>query len=170
VKLVDSGGATITEPFVNGEICARGPNVMKGYWNRPADTARAIDENGWLRTGDVGYVDEDGFYYIADRVKDMIISGGENVYPAEVEEVLLDHPDITEVAVIGLPDDVWGEVVVAVATVVEGARPEVEALRSFGAERLARYKLPTRLEIVEEIPHSGAGKMLKRQLRERFDG
>lgn len=169
MKIIDADGATITEPFVKGEICARGPNIMKGYWNRPEATAAAVDDAGWFRTGDAGYVDEDGFYYVADRVKDMVITGGENVYPAEVEEVLLDHPAITEVAVIGIPDERWGEAVTAVTTLTAGSSLTLEELRQFAGERLAGFKLPTRLEVVDEIPHNASGKMLKRQLRERFD-
>ena len=104
----------VTEPLAQGEVCVKGPNVMKGYWNKPDATAAAIDAEGWFHTGDIGYLDEDGFLFIADRVKDMVITGGENVYPAEVESVLYEHPAIAEVAVIGLPDERWGEAVVAV--------------------------------------------------------
>jgi fatty-acyl-CoA synthase len=167
MKLIDDEGNTVTEPFAMGEICARGPNIMTGYWNRPDATAEAIDADGWFRTGDAGYVDEDGFWFVADRVKDMVISGGENVYPAEVEEVLLAHPSIAEVAVIGTPSERWGESVCAVID-VSGEPPSLEELRDFAGEQLARYKLPTRLEVVDEIPHNASGKMLKRELRTRF--
>ena len=168
MKLVDESGATVTEPFTKGEICAKGPNIMKGYWNRPEATAEAIDPEGWFHTGDAGYVDEDGFYFVVDRVKDMVISGGENVYPAEVEEVLLAHESIGEVAVIGTPSEQWGEAVTAVVSLVDGASLSLEDLRAFAGESLARYKLPSRLEVVEEIPHNASGKMLKRELREQF--
>ncbi len=168
MKLVDEEGATVTEPFVKGEICAKGPNIMKGYWNRPEATADAIDPDGWFHTGDAGYVDEDGFYFVVDRVKDMVISGGENVYPAEVEEVLLAHPTIAEVAVIGTPSERWGESVTAVVDLVPDATLTLEELRDFAGGSLARYKLPTRLEIVDEIPHNASGKMLKRELRSQF--
>lgn len=168
MKLVAENGSDIDEPFVTGEICARGPNIMKGYWNRPDATAAAIDADGWFHTGDAGYVDEDDFYFVVDRVKDMVITGGENVYPAEVEEVLLAHPVITEVAVIGTPSEEWGEAVTAVVTVVDGSDLNLDELREFGGGSLARYKLPTRLEIIDEIPHNASGKMLKRELRTQF--
>jgi fatty-acyl-CoA synthase len=169
MKLVDEDGADVTEPFTKGEICAKGPNLMKGYWNRPEATADAIDPEGWFHTGDAGYIDEDGFYFVVDRVKDMVISGGENVYPAEVEEVLLAHPAVTEVAVIGTPSEKWGEAVTAIATLGDGAVLSLEELRDFAGASLARFKLPTRLEIIDEIPHNASGKMLKRELRTQFD-
>lgn len=169
MKLIDDDGATVTEPFAKGEICAKGPNIMKGYWNRPDATADAIDPDGWFHTGDAGYVDEDGFYYVVDRVKDMVISGGENVYPAEVEDIVSAHPSIAEVAVIGTPSEQWGEAVTAVVALVENETLTLEALREFAGASLARYKLPSRLEIVEEIPHNASGKMLKRELRLQFD-
>ena len=145
VKLVDADGADVTEPDVKGEVCVSGPNVMKGYWNRPEATADAIDPTGWFHTGDVGYFDADGFLFIADRVKDMVITGGENVYPAEVESVLYDHPAIVEVAVIGLADERWGEAVTAVVVLKEGEDLTLDALRDFADGKLARYKLPTKL-------------------------
>lgn len=169
MKLVDDDGNTVTEPFAKGEICARGPNIMKGYWNRPEATADAIDSNGWFHTGDAGYVDEDGFYFVVDRVKDMVISGGENVYPAEVEDILSGHPAIGEVAVIGTPSEKWGEAVTAVVSLHDGHELTLIDLRGFAGESLARYKLPTRLEVVDEIPHNASGKMLKRELREQFN-
>ncbi len=169
LKLMAEDGSTVSEPFATGEICARGPTVMKGYWNRPDATAEAIDADGWFRTGDAGYVDDDGFYFVVDRVKDMVISGGENVYPAEVESVLLGHPAIAQVAVIGTPSERWGEAVCAVARLAPDAELTLDALRTFAEERLARYKLPTRLEVVEEIPHNASGKVLKRDLRTRFE-
>ena len=168
VRVVDANGREITEPRVNGEVITRGPNIMKGYWNNPEATAAAIDTEGWFHTGDVGYLDEEGFLFIADRLKDMVISGGENVYPAEVESVLYDHPAISEIAVIGLPDDQWGEAVVAVAALRQGAELDLEELRSFATERLARYKLPRRLEIVTALPRNPAGKVLKFELRAQF--
>jgi len=168
IRIVDEANQQITAPRTNGEVCYRGPNLMKGYWRRPEATAAAIDPAGWFHTGDVGYLDEDGFLYIADRVKDMIITGGENVYPAEVESVLYDHPGVADVAVIGLPDERWGEVVVAVVAVHEDADLTLEGLREFAGERLARYKLPTRIEVVDILPRNPAGKVLKFELRERF--
>ena len=151
-----------------GEVCVKGPNVMKGYWNKPDATAAAIDAEGWFHTGDIGYLDEDGFLFIADRVKDMVITGGENVYPAEVESVLYEHPAIAEVAVIGLPDDRWGEIVVAVVAPKPDATVTVEDLRAFAGDRLARFKLPTRLELVDVLPRTPSGKVLKYELRERL--
>jgi fatty-acyl-CoA synthase len=169
VRLVGDDGRVVRDPMVRGEVCVRGPNVMKGYWNRPDATTAAIDPEGWFHTGDVGYLDDDGFLFIVDRVKDMVITGGENVYPAEVESVLYDHPAVAEVAVIGLPDERWGEAVVAVAALRSDADAlTLEALRDFAAERLARYKLPTRLEVVDVLPRNPAGKVLKFELRDRF--
>jgi fatty-acyl-CoA synthase len=166
VKLVDPDRKVINEPHEQGEICVRGPNVMKGYWNRLETTAEAIDPDGWFHTGDVGYRDEDGFYFITDRIKDMIISGGENVYPAEVESVLFEHPAIADVAVIGLSDERWGEIVVAVVVLRPDAELTLEDLKSFAGQKLARYKLPRRLEIVDALPRNPAGKVVKFELRE----
>jgi fatty-acyl-CoA synthase len=170
VALAGADGKLLHEPGARGEVLCRGPNVMKGYWNKPEATAAAIDAEGWFHTGDVGYFDADGFLYICDRVKDMIISGGENIYPAEVEAVLYAHPAIAEVAVLGQPDDKWGEAVVAVAALKPGASLALEELRAWGGERLARYKLPSRLETIEALPRNPAGKVLKFELRERFVG
>jgi len=141
---------------------------MKAYWNRPDATAAAIDAEGWFHTGDIGYLDVDGFLFIADRVKDMVITGGENVYPAEIESVLYEHPAVAEVAVIGLPDERWGEAVVAVAALKPDATLTLEELRDFAAASLARFKLPSRLEFVDALPRNPAGKVLKFELRERF--
>ena len=149
-----------------GEICLRGPNIMKGYWNRPDATAETIDGEGWLHSGDVGYFDEDGFLFVCDRLKDMVISGGENVYPAEVEGVLYRHDSIAEVAVIGLPDDTWGEAVTAVVALHEGSELTLESLRDYARGSLAGYKLPLRLHIVDALPRNPAGKVLKFVLRE----
>jgi fatty-acyl-CoA synthase len=168
VKLVDSERHTIEAALAQGEICVRGPNVMKGYWNRPEATAEAIDPEGWFHTGDVGYRDEDGFYFITDRIKDMIISGGENIYPAEVESVLHEHEAIADVAVIGMPDERWGEVVAAVVVLKPGASLALDELKHFAGEKLARYKLPRRLKIVDVLPRNPAGKVLKFELREQF--
>jgi fatty-acyl-CoA synthase len=168
VAIADADGKFLTEPGARGEVLTKGPNVMKGYWNKPEATAAAIDTAGWFHTGDVGYFDADGFLYICDRVKDMIITGGENVYPAEVEAVLYAHPAIAEVAVLGQPDEKWGEAVVAVAALKAGATLNLEELRAWGGERLARYKLPSRLETVEALPRNPAGKVLKFELRQRF--
>jgi fatty-acyl-CoA synthase len=151
-----------------GEIIVRGHCVMKGYWNKPEETAAAIDPEGWFHTGDVGYLDEDGFLFVADRIKDMVITGGENVYPAEIESVLYTHPDVADVTVIGLPDERWGEAVTAVVVLKPDAEVSLEELRSFAGERLARYKLPSRLEVVDVLPRNPAGKVLKFALRDQF--
>ncbi len=153
-----------------GEICLAGPNIMKGYWNRPDATAAAIDSEGWFHSGDIGYLDEDGFLFICDRLKDMVISGGENVYPAEVEGVLYMHEAIAEVAVIGLPDEKWGEAVTAVVALHEGKSLTLEELREFADPHLARYKLPLRLELVDALPRNPAGKVLKFVLKEDITG
>ncbi len=168
-KLIDSDGATISAAGERGEICLRGPNVTPGYWRRPDATAGAIDAQGWLHTEDVGERDADGFYYVVDRIKDMVITGGENVYPAEVENVLYDHPAVAEVAVIGLPDPRWGEAVVAVVSLVPGTELTLADVRTFATSSLARYKLPQRLEIVAELPRNSAGKVLKAQLRRQME-
>ncbi len=168
VKLADAQGHEVREPGAKGEVLVRGPNVTSGYWNRPEATRAAIDEEGWFRTGDVAYLDEEGFVFICDRVKDMIITGGENVYPAEIESGLMRHPAIAEVAVIGEPDEKWGERVVAIAVIKPGQSLTIEELRSFAGEFLARYKLPSRLEVVAALPRNATGKLLKYQLREMF--
>jgi fatty-acyl-CoA synthase len=165
IKIVTSEGATATAPNTSGEICVRGPNVTKGYWNQPEVTAQAIDAGGWFHTGDIGYLDPDGFLYLVDRIKDMVVSGGENVSSVEVENVLLEHPSIAEVAVIGLPDQRWGETVVAVAALKPGQKLTLEELREFAGRSLARYKLPTRLFVLDALPRNPAGKVLKFQLR-----
>ena len=167
IRIADADNAVVTEPGERGEVCVRGPNVLLGYWNNEAATAASIDGDGWFHTGDVGYIDAGGFLYIADRVKDMVISGGENVYPAEVESVLFGHSNVAEIAVIGLPDERWGEAVVAVV-VPTGEAPTLDQLRDFGSGFLARYKLPTRLHVVDVLPRNPAGKVLKFELRDRF--
>jgi fatty-acyl-CoA synthase len=165
IKLVDGDGEIVHEPGAPGEVMVRGPNVMAGYWNRPEDTAAVIDADGWFRTGDIAYLDGEGFLTICDRSKDMIISGGENVYPAEVESVLFKHPAIAEIAVIGESDEKWGECVVAVTALEPGQSLTLEELRAFAGESLARYKLPRRLEIMSALPRNTVGKVLKYELR-----
>ena len=141
---------------------------MKGYWNNPEASAAAFDQDGWLHTGDVGYFDDEGFLYLCDRLKDMVITGGENVYPAEVESVLYAHPAIAECAVVGAPDEKWGERVVAVVVLKPGATLTLDELRSFAQSRLARYKLPAELRLVPTLPRNAAGKLLKSRLREQI--
>jgi fatty-acyl-CoA synthase len=142
VKIVDSENRSITAPGAQGEILVRGPNVIKGYWGQAEATAKAIDADGWFHTGDAGFLDEEGFLTISDRIKDMIISGGENVYPAEVESELMRHPAIAEVGVIGEPDAQWGERVVAVVALKPGASLTLDELRAFAEANVAQYKLP----------------------------
>jgi fatty-acyl-CoA synthase len=166
-RIVDEDNREVA-PGERGEICLRGPNIMKGYWNRPDATADAIDAEGWFHSGDVGYVDEDGFLFISDRLKDMVISGGENVYPAEVEGVLYKHESIAEVAVLGLPDEKWGEAVTAVVALHEGKSLTLEELRAFAEPYLAKYKLPLRLHVVDALPRNPAGKVLKFVLKEEL--
>jgi long-chain acyl-CoA synthetase len=150
-----------------GEVWLRAPNVMAGYFGRPEETANALTHDGWLRTGDGGYLDDDGYLFLTDRIKDMIVSGGENVYPVEVEEALAHHPDVAEVAVIGVPDDRWGETVKALVVARSERRPTPEELVAFARERLAGYKLPRLIEFVDDFPRTPSGKVLKRELRDR---
>jgi fatty-acyl-CoA synthase len=152
-----------------GEVVVRGPNVMKGYWNRPEATAEAI-RNGWFHTGDVGVMDDEGYLYIVDRKKDMIISGGENIYPAEVEDCLYKHPDVAEVAVIGVADERWGETVRAIVVAKPGTAPTEQDIKDFAQGQLARYKQPHSVVFTEVLPRNPAGKVLKFELRERFGG
>ena len=146
----------------------RAPNVMAGYFNRPAETAAALTEDGWLRTGDGGYLDAEGHLFLTDRIKDMIVSGGENVYPVEVEEALAQHPGVAEVTVIGVPDERWGETVTALVVPAPGAAVAAEDLIAFARERLAGYKLPRTVDFVDVLPRTPSGKVLKRELRDRY--
>lgn len=155
-------------PNEQGEVWVRGPHIMKEYWNRPDATREALVD-GWLRTGDVAIIDDQGFVYIQDRIKDMIISGGENVYPAEVENVLLAHPEVAEVAVIGQPSERWGESPFAIVVSKEAGLTEADVLK-FCDGKLARFKLPKGAAFVDEIPRNPSGKVLKRVLREQFPG
>ena len=167
VRIVNTDNQPV-RPGERGEVVVRGPNVMAGYWNQPETTKETIDENGWLHTGDIAYEDEDGFYYICDRLKDMIITGGENVYSAEVESALVAHEAIAEVAVIGVPDEKWGEAVTAVAALHKSKQLTLKELRDYGTDHLPRYKLPQHLHLVDEIPRNAAGKVLKFELRNRY--
>jgi acyl-CoA synthetase (AMP-forming)/AMP-acid ligase II len=167
VRVVDESG---TEVGVGqaGEVVARGANVMRGYWNNREETLSAF-RNGLFRTGDVGYQDAEGFLYILDRLKDMIVTGGENVYSGEVEAVLYAHPAIREAAVFGIPDDKWGELVMACVVLKPGAALSVDELIAHCRRSLASYKIPRRVEFSDlELPKTGSGKILKRALRERF--
>ena len=167
VRLVNPAtGQTITVPRTRGELVVRGPNVTSGYWNNPEATRAAFDDAGWFHTGDVGEYDEDGYVYIVDRIKDMIITGGENVYPAEVESALADMPGVMEVAVVGAPDPKWGETVVAVLACEAGVAVTLEDVRAHAGAKLARYKLPTRILVQDALPRNAAGKLDKIRLRD----
>jgi len=151
-----------------GEIWCRTPQVMKGYWNNEAATAEAVDADGWFRSGDAGYLDEDGYLFIHDRVKDMIVSGGENVYPAEVENMLMAHPAIADVAVIGVPDERWGETAKAIVVVAPGAEVSADEIIAYSRERLAKFKCPSSVDFIDVLPRNPSGKVLKKDLREPY--
>ncbi|MGE5258976.1 MAG: class I adenylate-forming enzyme family protein [Hyphomicrobiales bacterium] len=166
VAIRDPDGSAL-EPGRQGEICIRGPNIAKGYLNQPEETRTAF-RDGWFRSGDIGVIDEDGYLYIVDRLKDMIITGGENVYPREVEEVLYTHGDVQECAVVGLPDPEYGERVAAFIVAREGKTPDVSALKAHLKSRLTGFKVPKDYIFVAELPKNNAGKLLKREIRERY--
>jgi long-chain acyl-CoA synthetase len=167
VQVADESGKEV-ENGQRGELIACGPNVMRGYWNNEKDTAAAF-RNGFFRTGDIGYQDVDGYFYILDRLKDMIVTGGENVYSGEVEAIILDHPAVREVAVFGIPDPQWGELVAACVVLKPGMILTTEELIRHCRQSLANYKVPGHVEFSEtDLPKSGSGKVLKRVLRERF--
>ncbi len=166
VRIVTEDGRE-AEVGENGELWCRGPNITPGYWNQPEATAEAFSD-GWLKTGDAARIDEDGFYYIVDRWKDMYISGGENVYPAEVESVIFQLPEIGEVSVIGVADEKWGEVGRAVIVLKEGVTLSEADVVNHCRQNLARYKVPQSTVFIEEIPHNATGKVLRRELRELY--
>lgn len=166
VKIVDEDDNEVPRGTV-GEIIVRGGNVMQGYWNKPEETEAAL-RNGWMHTGDGGYMDEHGYVFIVDRIKDMIISGGENIYSAEVENVLAKHPAVASCAVIGVPDPEWGERVHAVVVLPDNASATPEELREFCKTHIAGYKTPRTISFADDLPLSGAGKVLKRELRTQF--
>ena len=167
VRIVDEDGNDCP-PGSAGEVLVKGPHIMREYWNRPDATAEAI-KDGWLHTGDVAIMDEEGFVYIQDRIKDMIISGGENIYPAEVENALQAHPGIVEAAVIGQPSERWGESPFAIVVRSDASLDEAAVLQ-WASQHLARYKLPRGVAFVDEIPRNPSGKILKRLLRDEFPG
>ncbi len=167
VRVIDGKGDDIPAGEI-GEVIIKGPHIMKGYWNRPDATAETI-KNGWLHSGDLATIDEEGFVYIQDRKKDMIISGGENIYPAEIENVILGHPKVRDVAVIGQPSKRWGESPLAVV-VKEDDSLTAEELLKWCDGKMARFKQPKGVEFIDEIPRNPSGKALKRLLREKFPG
>lgn len=166
-KLIDSSGAKVPAGEV-GELCLRGPHVCNGYWNNPEATATALADDGWWHTGDTARMDSEGFFYIAGRAKDMFISGGVNVYPAEIEGELLMHPAVQDTAVIGTPHSTWGEIGVAFVVLRPGMRADAEELSGFLLSRLAKFKIPRSFVFLEELPRTPYGKVVKRELEERY--
>jgi fatty-acyl-CoA synthase len=166
IKIVNEEGVDV-KPGEVGEIVVSGPTLMSGYWGRPEATDETI-KDGWLHTGDLAKVDEEGFFYITDRKKDVIISGGENIYPAEVEKAFLENPKISDVAVVGIPDERWGEVGIAFVVLQEGEKmTEEEALR-FCEERMAKYKIPKSVKFLKELPQTASQKIMRYKLREEY--
>ena len=167
LKIIDEQGNTLS-PGLIGEIATRSAKNMKSYWNLPEATKEALDDDGWLRTGDAGYLDEQGYLYIHDRVKDMIISGGENVYPAEVENAIYSHSSVSDVAVIGVPDSKWGEAIKAFVVLKPGVDQDAQAIIDFTRTQIASYKCPKTVEYIDVLPRNPSGKVLRRELREPF--
>jgi long-chain acyl-CoA synthetase len=163
LKLLDDEGNEVAEGEI-GEIVMRGPHVMSGYWKRPDATAETLDEDGWLKTGDMARIDEDGYIFIVDRKKELIIRGGYNVYPRELEEVFYEHPAVREAAVVGVPDESLGEEVAAAVSLKPDAEVSADDLRAFVKERVAAYKYPRRVWFVEDLPKGPTGKILKREI------
>jgi long-chain acyl-CoA synthetase len=166
LQITDPDTTDAVGPGAIGEVWTRSPYNMLGYWRKPEETAHTVDADGWLHTGDAGYLDDDGYLYLHDRIKDMIVSGGENIYPAEVENVLLAHPGVADAAVIGVPHESWGETVKAVVVAAPGAGLDVDEIIAFCRGRLAHYKCPTSVDVVDSLPRNPSGKLLKRELRE----
>jgi acyl-CoA synthetase (AMP-forming)/AMP-acid ligase II len=166
LRIVDAEDRPVA-PGEIGEVIARGPQLMRGYWNQPEATAQAL-RGGWMHTGDAATMDEEGYVYIQDRVKDMIVSGGENVYPREIEDVLFQHPAVADAAVIGIPDERWGETVKAVVVLREGASASEHELVDFCEGRLAGFKRPRSVDFIAALPRNPSGKVLKRELREPY--
>jgi acyl-CoA synthetase (AMP-forming)/AMP-acid ligase II len=167
VRVVDDNGQDLA-PGKKGEVLLRAPNMMKGYLNRPEETAAAIID-GWLHTGDIGKLDEDGFLYILDRKKDMIISGGENIYPAEIEDALLNNPKVMDVGVIGYPHEKWGEAVKAIVVLKEGENLTEAELIEWCQGKIGKFKIPKAVAITDAIPRTPTGKILKTELRKQFN-
>jgi long-chain acyl-CoA synthetase len=165
LRIVDSDTGKDVPTGEVGEVWIKGPQIMKGYWNMPEETSKAITADGWFRSGDAAYLDEEGYVYIYDRVKDMIVSGGENIYPAEVENALMAHPAIADVAVIGVPDEKWGEVPKAIVVRKAGVEVTEEEIVAFARERLAGFKTPKSVAWADALPRNPSGKILKKDLR-----
>jgi long-chain acyl-CoA synthetase len=164
LRIVDAEGRDCATGEV-GELWTRSGQNMLGYWNKPEETKAAITADGWLKTGDAGYFDANGYLFLTDRVKDMIVSGGENIYPAEIENVLAGHPAIAEVAVIGVPDEKWGETVKAVVAIKGSEQATAADILAYGKANLAGYKCPTSVDFVPALPRNPSGKVLKKDLR-----
>jgi long-chain acyl-CoA synthetase len=167
LRIVDEATGEDRSSGEVGELWVRSGQNMKGYWRQPEETAKTITADGWLKTGDAGYL-QDGYVYLHDRVKDMIVSGGENIYPAEIENALMSHPGVADVAVIGVPDDRWGETVKAIVVRAEGSDITAADLIAFAREHLAHYKCPTSVDFTDALPRNPSGKLLKRELRAPF--
>jgi acyl-CoA synthetase (AMP-forming)/AMP-acid ligase II len=167
LAIIDPDGKRLP-PGEVGEIATRSGSNMVGYWNLPDATARTIGQDGWLRTGDAGYLDKDGYLYIHDRIKDMIISGGENIYPAEVESAICDHPDVAEAAVFGVPDETWGEAVKAIVVLKPGKQATASDIINFTRTRIAGFKTPKSVEFINALPRNASGKIPRRNLRDPY--
>lgn len=165
MKIINTKTNAIVEQGEVGELLLRGPHIFSGYWDEPEESKKVIEPNGWVHTGDLAKQDEEGYYYIVGRRKEMYISGGENIYPVEIEELLFKHPAIDLAAVIGVPDDKWGEVGKAFITLKLGKTTTIDAIREYLTQRLAKYKVPKYLELKDNLPTSASGKILKRELK-----
>jgi acyl-CoA synthetase (AMP-forming)/AMP-acid ligase II len=163
LKIIREDGESAA-PGEVGEICGKGPQIMLRYWNQPTATSEAI-RDGWMHTGDAGYVDQDGYLFVKDRIKDMIVSGAENIYPREIENILLMHPDIIDAAVIGVPSEQWGETVKAIVVRRPGSAVTEQQIIDHCRSQLAGYKRPHGVDFVDALPRNGAGKVLKKTLR-----
>src|SRR5580692_3092175 len=167
IAILDTDGNKLPSGEV-GEIATRSGSNMAGYWNLPEATASTLNTDGWLRTGDAGYMDKDGYLYIHDRIKDMIISGGENIYPAEVESAVCDHPDVAEAAVVGVPDDKWGEAVKAIVVLKPGKQTTASDIIGFTRTHIAAFKTPKTVDFIDALPRNASGKILRRHLRDPY--
>jgi len=168
VQIIDPSTGEQLPRDTPGELCTRGYSVMTGYWNQPEKTAEVIDDAGWMRTGDIAVMDRDGYVSVTGRIKDMVIRGGENVYPREIEDLLYLHPDIVDAAVIGVPDARYGEELMAFLRIRSGAdAPTTESIRAFCDGKIAHYKVPRYVEVVDEFPTTVTGKVRKVELREQ---
>ena len=165
--MLDDDGKPVQGDAI-GEICVRGPDVFAGYWQAPEQTQAVFDAHGWLRTGDLARLDSEGYIYIVDRRKEMLVSGGFNIYPSEIEAVLTQHPDVYEACVVGVPDTHWGEVVKAVVVLRKGAQATEAELIEFCKQRLADFKKPRSVDFVIELPKNSNGKLSRKHVRERY--